>query len=100
MAKGVAEKWKEKVLGENKVESVLQRLDRLTLQESQMTAAQVALVQTETLDVVRGLVDNMRVVMEGAFSWYGYMHGTSYNTHIIDGKASTDGIREALGESN
>jgi hypothetical protein len=46
---------------------VLQRLDRLTLQESQMTVAQVALAQTETLDVVRGLVDNMRVVMEGAY---------------------------------
>jgi len=31
-----------------------------------MTAAQMTVAQTETLDVVRGLVDNMRVVMEGA----------------------------------
>lgn len=66
MAKGVAEKWKEKVLGENKIEAVLQRLDRLTLQESQMSNTQVLVAQTETLDMVRGLVDNMRVVMEGA----------------------------------
>jgi len=66
VAKGVAEKWKEKVLGENKIEAVLQRLDRLTLQESQMSNTQVLVAQTETLDMVRGLVDNMRVVMEGA----------------------------------
>jgi len=66
VAKGVAEKWKEKVLGENKIEAVLQRLDRLTLQESQMSNTQVLVAQTETLDMVRGLVDNMSVVMEGA----------------------------------
>jgi nucleoside permease NupC len=55
-----------KVLGDKEIESVLQRLDRLTLQESQMTVAQVALAQTEILTMIRGLVDNMRVVMEGA----------------------------------
>ena len=38
---------------------MLQRLDRLTLEESKTTAAQ-------TLDVVYGLVNNMHVVMEGA----------------------------------
>ena len=53
------------VLGDKKIESVLQRLDRLTQQESQMTVAQMTVVQTESFDVVRGLVDNMRVVMEG-----------------------------------
>jgi hypothetical protein len=49
---------------------VLQRLDRLTLEESKTTVAQ-------TLDVVYGLVNNMQVVMEGAHrqfvrarSWY------------------------------
>jgi nucleoside permease NupC len=54
------------VLGENKIDSVLRRLDRLTQQESQMNVAQITVAQTETLDVVRGLIDNMRVVMEGA----------------------------------
>ena len=37
---------------------VLQRLDRLTYEEAQMTAAQ-------TLNVVYGLVENMKVVMDG-----------------------------------
>ena len=48
----------KKLLGENEVETVLQRLDRLTLDEARTTAAQ-------TLEVVYGLVQNMRVVMDG-----------------------------------
>ena len=40
------------------MESVLQRLDRLTIDEARTTA-------TQTLDVVHGLVQNMRVVMDG-----------------------------------
>jgi hypothetical protein len=55
----IAEKYAKTLLGENKVEAVLQRLDRLTLEESKMTAAQ-------TLDIVSGLVKNMEAVMEGA----------------------------------
>ena len=47
-----------KLLGENGVEAVLQRLDRLSLDEARTTAAQ-------TLEVVYGLVQNMRVVMDG-----------------------------------
>ena len=53
------EKFAKKLLGESEVESVLQRLDRLTQDEARMTVAQ-------TLDVVHGLVTNMRVVMDGA----------------------------------
>jgi hypothetical protein len=53
-----AVKLVKKILGENEVESVLQRLDRLTLDEARETAAQ-------TFDVVHGLVHNMRVVMDG-----------------------------------
>jgi hypothetical protein len=53
------EKYAQKLLGENEIEAVLQRLDRLTLEESRATVAQ-------TLDVVYGLVNNMAVVMEGA----------------------------------
>ena len=55
----VAEKYAKKFLGEKDIESVLLRLDRLTLEESKTTVAQ-------TLDVVYGLVNNMQVVMEGA----------------------------------
>jgi len=40
------------------VEAVLQRLDRLTQEEAQTTA-------TQTLEVVYGLVKNIKVVMDG-----------------------------------
>ena len=53
-----AVKFLKKFLGENEVEAVLQRLDRLTQDEARTTAAQ-------TLEVVYGLVQNMRVVMDG-----------------------------------
>jgi hypothetical protein len=46
------------LLGEGEVEAVLQRLDRLTQDEAGMTVAQ-------TLGVVHGLVNNMKVVKEG-----------------------------------
>ena len=44
--------------GENEIEAVLQRLDRLTLDEVRATGAQ-------TLQVVHGLVQHRRVVMDG-----------------------------------
>ncbi len=40
------------------MEAVLQRLDRLTQEEAQTTA-------TQTLEVVYGLVKNIKVVMDG-----------------------------------
>ena len=54
-----AEKLAKKLLGENDIEAVLQRLDRLTMEESRMTA-------TQTMEVVYGLLKNMKVVMDGA----------------------------------
>jgi hypothetical protein len=45
-------------LGESEIEAVLQRLDRLTKEEAQMTVIQ-------TLEVVHGLVNNIKVVMDG-----------------------------------
>jgi hypothetical protein len=53
-----AGKLVKKLLGENEVEAVLQRLDRLTQDEARTAAAQ-------TLDVVYGLVQNMKMVMDG-----------------------------------
>jgi hypothetical protein len=47
-------------LGDSEVESVLQRLDRLTEDEARMTVAQ-------TLDVVHGLMNNVKVVMDGVW---------------------------------
>jgi len=51
-------KFAKKLLGERHVEAVLQRLDRLTVVEARITAVQ-------TLEVIYGLVQNMRVVMDG-----------------------------------
>lgn len=55
----MAEKYADRLLGKKDIDSVLQRLDRLTLEESKTTSVQ-------TLDIVYGLVNNMQVVMEGA----------------------------------
>ena len=55
----------KKLLGENEVEAVLQRLDRLTLDEARTTAAQ-------TLQVVYGLVQNMREVIDGEYIYLGF----------------------------
>ena len=46
------------VRGENDIEAALRRLDRLTSDEGRATAAQ-------TLEVVYGLVQQRRVVMDG-----------------------------------
>jgi len=53
-----AVKFEKKLLGEKHFEAVLQRLDRLTVDEARTTAAQ-------TLEVVYGLVQNMRAVVDG-----------------------------------
>lgn len=54
----IAVKLIKKLWGGKEVEAVLERLDRLTRDEARTTAAQ-------TLEVVYGLVQNMRVVMDG-----------------------------------
>lgn len=57
-AQVATEKFAKKLLGEREIEAVLERLDRLTMEESRTTAAQ-------TLNVVHSLVNSMEVVMEG-----------------------------------
>ena len=51
-------KFVKKLFGENEIEAVLQRLDRLTQDEARVTAAL-------TLEVVYGLFQNMKVVIDG-----------------------------------
>jgi hypothetical protein len=58
LAQRNVEKLVKKLLGENEVEAITQRLDRLTQDEARITAAQ-------TLEVVYGLFQNMRVIMDG-----------------------------------
>jgi hypothetical protein len=66
MTQCVIEKFTKKLLRESEIETVLQRLDRLTQDEAQMTVAQ-------TLGVVHGLVANVKTVIEGA----PYLHNCS-----------------------
>jgi hypothetical protein len=80
----------KKLLGENEVEAVLQRLDRLTLDEARTTAAQ-------TLEVVYGLVQNMRVVMDGKANSPGLFATGCSMSFPLDDQASTDSVRDALG---
>jgi hypothetical protein len=54
----------KKVFGEKDFEAVLQRLDRLTRYEALTTAAHV-------LEVIHGLVQGMRVVMDGEQTYFG-----------------------------
>ncbi|KAH9955565.1 hypothetical protein BC827DRAFT_871171 [Russula dissimulans] len=67
---GRFKKFTKKLLGESEVEDMLQRLDRLTQEEAQMT-------EVHTLAVVHEIFDNMKVVMD-------------------DRKASAEGIRNVL----
>ena len=52
------EKLVGKLVGEKKMEAMVQRLDRLTQDEARQAVAEI-------LRVVHGLVENMKVVMGG-----------------------------------
>jgi hypothetical protein len=58
MTRCITENFVKKLFGEKDVEAVLQRLNRLTQEEAKLTAA-------KTLEVVYGLVQNLRVVTDG-----------------------------------
>ncbi|KAH8983508.1 hypothetical protein EDB92DRAFT_1819439 [Lactarius akahatsu] len=71
ISQGRFKQFAKKLLGDTKIEKILRRLDRLTQEEARMTVAQ-------TLAIVHGLLDNMKVVMDG-------------------GEASTGAIQQTLG---
>ena len=52
------EKLVKKLLGEKEMDAMVQRLDRLMQDEARQTVAEI-------LKVVHGLVENMKVVMDG-----------------------------------
>jgi hypothetical protein len=64
LAKGDAEKFGMKLLGENVVEGTLKRLDRLTHDEGLATAAQTLETAGQTFEIVYLLVQNMRSFMD------------------------------------
>ena len=51
----------------------------------------------QTLGVVHGLMGNIKVVMEGTQMGYDCPQIFVYTLLLLDGKASTDSIREDLG---
>ena len=83
-------KFAKKLLGESEIEAVLQRLDGLTHEEARMAVAQ-------TLGVVHSLVNNVRIVMEGAECLLNLLRNL-LSAFLSDGKASTDSIRQELGK--
>jgi hypothetical protein len=92
-----AVKFVKKVFGEKDVEAVLRRLDRLTHDEARATAAQ-------TLEVVHGLVQGMRVVIDGIDGIRGKRTCSDCNlpsriSSFLDVKVSLGGVRESLGTS-
>jgi hypothetical protein len=77
------------VPGDNGIEAVLRRLERLTEDEARMTVVQ-------TLEVVHGLVRNTRMVMDGEQLHYAYfLPAVEFSSP--DSKASVDNVRDALG---
>jgi hypothetical protein len=82
----------KKILGENEIEAVLQRLDRLTLDEARATGAQ-------TLQVVYGLVQHRRVVMDGENVVFGLFPPSRLKIDALDldDTPSADNVRKTLG---
>jgi len=87
------EKFVKKILGENDIEAVLQRLDRLTLDEARATGAQ-------TLEVVYGLVQHRRIVLDGEELLPAMFVACRcmIMSLDLDDKASADNIRMTLGQ--
>ena len=54
----VTGQFAKKLLGDSEIEKILKKLDRLIQNESGMTEAHI-------LEVVHGLMNNMKVVMDG-----------------------------------
>jgi hypothetical protein len=82
-------KFAKKLFGESEIEDVLHRLDRLTHEEAHMTG-------TETLQIIHGLMSNMKLVMGGTqpgiFSLL-----VAHRTVRTDGSTSMHDIWHALG---
>ena len=68
---------------------MLQILDQLTLGEARTTVAQ-------TLEVVYGLVSNMKVVMDGTQISLSLTSVIDKTIFQVEGRASTDQMRQAL----
>jgi hypothetical protein len=78
-------------LRESEIEDMLHRLDRLTRDEARMTG-------TETLQVVHGLVNNLKLVIGGTRLSESLRRFLIAHMAVrIDGSTSMDDIWQALG---
>jgi hypothetical protein len=84
------EQFVKKLLGDSEIERILLRLDRLTLDEARMMEAQI-------LEVVCGLMNNMKVVMNGEWSALVDSETQGQTVVLIGGETSTSAIRQTLG---
>ena len=71
----------------------MRRLDRLTQDETRMTEVHI-------LEVVHGLMNNMKVVMEGESSTSVQVRASDQTVMSVGGEASTSAIRKTLGMVN
>src|SRR6266702_4036146 len=85
-----AEQFAKRLLGDSEIETILKRLDRLTQEEARMTVAQ-------TLAVVHGLLNNMKVVRDGESSCLVNSKRLIRLFVCVGGEASTSAIRQTLG---
>ena len=85
-----SEKFAKKLLGESEIEDVLHRLDRLTFDEARMTG-------TETLQIVYGLVSNMKLIMDGMQVFLCFLLMADGRLVRVDGRTSMDDVRQTLG---
>jgi len=83
------EKFAKKLLGESEIEDVLQRLDRLTPDEARITG-------TEALQVVYGLVSNLKLIIDG-MQLSLHLLLIAHRAVPIDGTISMHDIWRALG---
>jgi len=83
------ETFAKKLLGESEIEDMLHRLDRLTLDEARMAG-------TETLQVVHGLVNNLKLVIGGTQLSHRRLL-IAHRAVWIDGMTSMHDIWQALG---
>ena len=83
-----SEKFTKKLLAENDVQTMLHRLDRLTTEESRMAATQI-------MEVVLGLFNNMKMVMDGTEVSLDLSSSVLYSL-LQDGRTSINDIRDSL----
>ncbi len=72
------------------MEVMVHRLDRLMQDEARLAVAQI-------LDVIHGLVKNTKIVMEGEQNPPRLLPAGYSGTFPVDGKASVDYLKDALG---